>query len=190
MVLLFHPIAQSPCTSLSSLAEGPMSPVGSACPTQQPLDPPELGLGYLLSPCTPCAGFGVPRTFPIVTPGWDWVGVGCSSSPLMCPILPQYLEVLRSQQNRPAKCLTVLWALGQAGFTDLHEGLKGESQGWDPLLPGHLHSCWWYCLGVGKGWERSLRSEVQLLPARRGKRLDPERSYPAWKDRERAAPLL
>ncbi|NXP42023.1 TM214 protein, partial [Leiothrix lutea] len=38
--------------------------------------------------------------------------------------LGKYLEVLRSQQNRPAKCLTVLWALGQAGFTDLHEGLK------------------------------------------------------------------
>uniref|UniRef100_A0A8C8E7I2 Transmembrane protein 214 n=1 Tax=Otus sunia TaxID=257818 RepID=A0A8C8E7I2_9STRI len=41
--------------------------------------------------------------------------------------LGKYLEVLRSHQNRPAKCLTVLWALGQAGFTDLHEGLKGES---------------------------------------------------------------
>ncbi|XP_066170634.1 transmembrane protein 214 isoform X3 [Sylvia atricapilla] len=39
--------------------------------------------------------------------------------------LGKYLEVLRSQQNRPAKCLTVLWALGQAGFSDLHEGLKG-----------------------------------------------------------------
>ncbi|NXN97344.1 TM214 protein, partial [Rhinopomastus cyanomelas] len=38
--------------------------------------------------------------------------------------LGKYLEVLRSQQNKPVKCLTVLWALGQAGFTDLHEGLK------------------------------------------------------------------
>ncbi|XP_054035802.1 transmembrane protein 214 [Dryobates pubescens] len=38
--------------------------------------------------------------------------------------LGKYLEVLRSQQNKPAKCLTVLWALGQAGHTDLHEGLK------------------------------------------------------------------
>ncbi|XP_072782301.1 transmembrane protein 214 isoform X1 [Taeniopygia guttata] len=38
--------------------------------------------------------------------------------------LGKYLEVLRSQQSRPAKCLTVLWALGQAGFTDLQEGLK------------------------------------------------------------------
>ncbi|NXP74280.1 T214B protein, partial [Ramphastos sulfuratus] len=38
--------------------------------------------------------------------------------------LGKYLEVLRSQQNKPAKCLTVLWALGQAGLTDLHEGLK------------------------------------------------------------------
>ncbi|NXF39472.1 T214B protein, partial [Nyctibius bracteatus] len=38
--------------------------------------------------------------------------------------LGKYLEVLRSHQNRPAKCLTVLWALGQAGLADLHEGLK------------------------------------------------------------------
>ncbi|NXC27272.1 TM214 protein, partial [Campylorhamphus procurvoides] len=38
--------------------------------------------------------------------------------------LGKYLEVLRSHQNQPAKCLTVLWALGQAGFADLHEGLK------------------------------------------------------------------
>ncbi|KAM6432732.1 transmembrane protein 214 [Rhynochetos jubatus] len=38
--------------------------------------------------------------------------------------LGKYLEVLRSHQNRPAKCLTVLWALGQAGYADLHEGLK------------------------------------------------------------------
>ncbi|NWH56407.1 TM214 protein, partial [Geococcyx californianus] len=38
--------------------------------------------------------------------------------------LDKYLEVLRLQQNRPAKCLTVLWALGQAGTADLHEGLK------------------------------------------------------------------
>uniref|UniRef100_A0A8C4UM97 Transmembrane protein 214 n=1 Tax=Falco tinnunculus TaxID=100819 RepID=A0A8C4UM97_FALTI len=38
--------------------------------------------------------------------------------------LGKYLEVLRSHQNRPIKCLTVLWALGQAGFVDLHEGLK------------------------------------------------------------------
>ncbi|XP_067150611.1 transmembrane protein 214 isoform X1 [Apteryx mantelli] len=38
--------------------------------------------------------------------------------------LGKYLEVLRSHQNRPTKCLTILWALGQAGFTDLTEGLK------------------------------------------------------------------
>ncbi|NXM76030.1 T214B protein, partial [Serilophus lunatus] len=38
--------------------------------------------------------------------------------------LGKYLEVLRSHQNRPVKCLTVLWALGQAGFADLQEGLK------------------------------------------------------------------
>uniref|UniRef100_A0A8B9ZUG9 Transmembrane protein 214 n=1 Tax=Anas zonorhyncha TaxID=75864 RepID=A0A8B9ZUG9_9AVES len=38
--------------------------------------------------------------------------------------LGKYLELLRSHQNRPAKCLTILWALGQAGFTDLAEGLR------------------------------------------------------------------
>uniref|UniRef100_A0A803JWZ3 Transmembrane protein 214 n=1 Tax=Xenopus tropicalis TaxID=8364 RepID=A0A803JWZ3_XENTR len=38
--------------------------------------------------------------------------------------LPKYLELLRSHLNRPMKCLTVMWAVGQAGFTDLAEGLK------------------------------------------------------------------
>uniref|UniRef100_F6RPR6 Transmembrane protein 214 n=1 Tax=Ornithorhynchus anatinus TaxID=9258 RepID=F6RPR6_ORNAN len=38
--------------------------------------------------------------------------------------LSKYLELLRSHQNRPAKCLTIMWALGQAGFADLAEGLK------------------------------------------------------------------
>ncbi|NP_001090439.1 transmembrane protein 214-A [Xenopus laevis] len=38
--------------------------------------------------------------------------------------LPKYLELLRSQVNRPMKCLAVMWAVGQAGFTDLSEGLK------------------------------------------------------------------
>ncbi|KAG8122948.1 hypothetical protein E2320_018506 [Naja naja] len=38
--------------------------------------------------------------------------------------LSKYLELLRSHQNRPAKCLTIMWALGQAGFSDLTEGLK------------------------------------------------------------------
>ncbi|XP_003228226.3 transmembrane protein 214 [Anolis carolinensis] len=38
--------------------------------------------------------------------------------------LGKYLELLRSHQNRPAKCLTIMWALGQAGFADLMEGLK------------------------------------------------------------------
>ncbi|NWS08518.1 TM214 protein, partial [Motacilla alba] len=52
--------------------------------------------------------------------------------------LGKYLEVLRSQQSRPAKCLTVLWALGQAGFTDLHEGLRGTAapQGGPSVSPG------------------------------------------------------
>ncbi|XP_069461637.1 transmembrane protein 214 [Ambystoma mexicanum] len=38
--------------------------------------------------------------------------------------LGKYLELLRSHQGRPAKCLTIMWALGQAGFSDLTEGLK------------------------------------------------------------------
>lgn len=38
--------------------------------------------------------------------------------------LNKYLELLRSHQKQPAKCLTIMWALGQAGFADLTEGLK------------------------------------------------------------------
>nr|XP_020459719.1 transmembrane protein 214 isoform X2 [Monopterus albus] len=38
--------------------------------------------------------------------------------------LPEYLELLRSVQNRPVKCLTIMWALGQAGFYDLNQGLR------------------------------------------------------------------
>uniref|UniRef100_A0A8C6CWL1 Transmembrane protein 214 n=1 Tax=Moschus moschiferus TaxID=68415 RepID=A0A8C6CWL1_MOSMO len=38
--------------------------------------------------------------------------------------LGKFLELLRSHQSRPAKCLTIMWALGQAGFTSLAEGLR------------------------------------------------------------------
>lgn len=38
--------------------------------------------------------------------------------------LGKSLELLRSHQSRPAKCLTIMWALGQAGFANLTEGLK------------------------------------------------------------------
>ncbi|KAI4587904.1 hypothetical protein MJG53_020582, partial [Ovis ammon polii x Ovis aries] len=38
--------------------------------------------------------------------------------------LGKFLELLRSHQSRPAKCLTIMWALGQAGFTNLTEGLR------------------------------------------------------------------
>ncbi|XP_042591979.1 transmembrane protein 214-B-like [Cyprinus carpio] len=38
--------------------------------------------------------------------------------------LPDHLELLRSHQNRPVKCLTIMWALGQAGFYDLSQGLR------------------------------------------------------------------
>lgn len=62
--------------------------------------------------------------------------------PLTCPFSspPQFLELLRSHQSRPAKCLTIMWALGQAGFTNLTEGLKGSKQKdglVSPLRPMH-----------------------------------------------------
>ncbi|XP_067283513.1 transmembrane protein 214 [Pseudorasbora parva] len=38
--------------------------------------------------------------------------------------LADHLELLRSHQNRPVKCLTIMWALGQAGFYDLSQGIK------------------------------------------------------------------
>uniref|UniRef100_A0A6Q2YGB0 Transmembrane protein 214 n=1 Tax=Esox lucius TaxID=8010 RepID=A0A6Q2YGB0_ESOLU len=38
--------------------------------------------------------------------------------------LPEYLELLRSVQNRPVKCLTIMWSLGQSGFYDLSQGLR------------------------------------------------------------------
>uniref|UniRef100_A0A1A7XUW1 Transmembrane protein 214 n=1 Tax=Iconisemion striatum TaxID=60296 RepID=A0A1A7XUW1_9TELE len=38
--------------------------------------------------------------------------------------LTEFLELLRSVQNRPVKCLTIMWALGQAGFHDLSQGLR------------------------------------------------------------------
>ncbi|XP_004839215.1 transmembrane protein 214 isoform X2 [Heterocephalus glaber] len=38
--------------------------------------------------------------------------------------LGKFLELLRSHQSRPAKCLTIMWAVGQAGFASLTEGLK------------------------------------------------------------------
>ncbi|XP_062267968.1 transmembrane protein 214 [Platichthys flesus] len=38
--------------------------------------------------------------------------------------LPEYLELLRSVQNRPVKCLTIMWALGQAVLYDLSQGLR------------------------------------------------------------------
>ncbi|KAJ8372162.1 hypothetical protein AAFF_G00294220 [Aldrovandia affinis] len=37
----------------------------------------------------------------------------------------RHLELLRSHQNRPVKCLTIMWALGQVGFSDLSQGLRG-----------------------------------------------------------------
>lgn len=38
--------------------------------------------------------------------------------------LTDHLELLRSHQNRPVKCLSIMWALGQAGFYDLPQGIR------------------------------------------------------------------
>ncbi|XP_044144809.1 transmembrane protein 214 isoform X2 [Bufo gargarizans] len=38
--------------------------------------------------------------------------------------LKKYLDMLRAQQNKPAWCLALMWAVGQAGYADLTEGLK------------------------------------------------------------------
>ncbi|XP_057180136.1 transmembrane protein 214 isoform X2 [Triplophysa rosa] len=38
--------------------------------------------------------------------------------------LTDHLELLRSHQSRPVKCLTIMWALGQAGFYDLSQGVR------------------------------------------------------------------
>uniref|UniRef100_A0A4W4H5L1 Transmembrane protein 214 n=1 Tax=Electrophorus electricus TaxID=8005 RepID=A0A4W4H5L1_ELEEL len=38
--------------------------------------------------------------------------------------LSEHLELLRSHQNRPAKCQSIMWALGQAGFCELSQGIK------------------------------------------------------------------
>ncbi|XP_051546527.1 transmembrane protein 214 [Myxocyprinus asiaticus] len=38
--------------------------------------------------------------------------------------LADHLELLRSHQNRPVKCLSIMWALGQAGFYDLSQGIR------------------------------------------------------------------
>ncbi|KAG9467557.1 hypothetical protein GDO78_014694, partial [Eleutherodactylus coqui] len=38
--------------------------------------------------------------------------------------LKKYLEMLRDQQNRPVRCLAMMWVVGQPGYADLTEGLK------------------------------------------------------------------
>lgn len=37
----------------------------------------------------------------------------------------QYVDMLHSNQNRPLRGLSILWALGQPGVRDLSHGLKG-----------------------------------------------------------------
>ncbi|KAK7485334.1 hypothetical protein BaRGS_00023433 [Batillaria attramentaria] len=55
---------------------------------------------------------------------------------IVLPKLPQYLELLKTHQNRPTQCLTILWALGQCGIVDLRCGLRVWM---DLMLP---------CLGI------------------------------------------
>ena len=74
------------------------------------------------------------HNFPFVFQMYDYPHV--TTRALFLP-LPQYLELLRSVQNRPAKCLTIMWALGQAGFYDLSQGLRGDF----PPPPSPLYSC-------------------------------------------------
>lgn len=38
--------------------------------------------------------------------------------------LGKFLELLSSHQSRPVKCLTIMWAMGQAGFANLPDGLR------------------------------------------------------------------
>lgn len=38
--------------------------------------------------------------------------------------IPQYLELLKTHQNRPSHCLSILWAVGQCGIKNLKSGLK------------------------------------------------------------------
>lgn len=64
----------------------------------------------------------------------------CPTPACLSYLAPQFLELLRSHQNRPAKCLTIMWALGQAGFANLTEGLKGNNaEGWAWSQETSLH---------------------------------------------------
>ena len=38
----------------------------------------------------------------------------------------QFKDVIKSNQNRPQRCLMVLWALGQAGISKFSAGLRGR----------------------------------------------------------------
>ncbi|KAK7099808.1 transmembrane protein 214-B-like isoform X2 [Littorina saxatilis] len=55
---------------------------------------------------------------------------------IVLPKLPQYLELIKTNVNRPAQCLSILWSMGQCGVADLRAGLRV----WlDLMLP---------CLGI------------------------------------------
>ena len=47
----------------------------------------------------------------------------------------QYLELIKTNVNRPAQCLSILWAVGQCGIVDLRSGLRGKLPNfWSPSV--------------------------------------------------------
>ncbi|OWF35521.1 transmembrane protein 214-B-like [Mizuhopecten yessoensis] len=48
--------------------------------------------------------------------------------------LPQFLELLKTNQNRSSRCLTILWSLGQCGHFDLKCGLRMWIEVMQPTL--------------------------------------------------------
>ena len=43
----------------------------------------------------------------------------------MCFTFVQYKDLVKSTVNRPERCMSVLWSLGQVGFTSITAGLRG-----------------------------------------------------------------
>ncbi|XP_052274019.1 transmembrane protein 214-B-like [Dreissena polymorpha] len=57
-----------------------------------------------------------------------------SNPEAMLTRIQQYHDLVRSTQNRPERCLMVLWSLSQAGFTSLKAGLRVWLDVMFPLL--------------------------------------------------------
>ena len=56
-------------------------------------------------------------------------------------VLFQYLDMLKTNQKHPLRCLSIMWALGQAGTHNLAAGLRGE------YINRNIHSA--VCLSCG-----------------------------------------